>query len=72
LTEICILYNNFLCFHFCFRTLHLRDDVVTDGNCRKAVLANAVVTEEEYFVAPQGNIPLIPQTSLLIEDEKRK
>lgn len=54
------------------RTLHLRDDIVTDGNCRKAVLANAAVTEEEYFVAPQGNIPLIPQTSLLTEDEKRK
>jgi hypothetical protein len=30
------------------------------------------VTEEEYFVAPQGNIPLIPQTSLLTADEKRE
>lgn len=54
------------------RTLHLRDDIVTDGKCCKAVLANAAVTEEKYFVAPQGNIPLIPQTSLLTEDEKRK
>jgi Asp-tRNAAsn/Glu-tRNAGln amidotransferase C subunit len=61
-----------LCFYFCFRTLYLRDDIVTDGNCRKAILANAAVTEEEYFVAPQGNIPLIRQTSLLTGEEKRK
>ena len=59
-------------FHFCFRTLHLRDDIVTDGNCCKAILANAAVTEEGYFVAPQGNIPLIPRDSLLTGDEKRK
>lgn len=54
------------------RTLHLRDDIVTDGNCCKAILANAAVTEEGYFVAPQGNIPLIPRDSLLTGDEKRK
>jgi hypothetical protein len=61
-----------LCFHCYFRTLHLRDDIVTDGNCRKEVLANAVLTEEGYFVAPQGNVPLIPRDSLLTEDENRK
>lgn len=38
--------------------LRLRDDVVTAGNCRDAILRNASVTEEEYFVAPPGNIPL--------------
>jgi hypothetical protein len=32
-------------------------------------MSNAALTEEEYFVAPQGNIPLIPRDSLLIEDE---
>lgn len=38
--------------------LQLRADTVTDGNCRDAILANASLTEEEYFVAPPGNIPL--------------
>lgn len=38
--------------------LQLRDDRVTEGNCRDAILANAKLTEEEYFVAPPGNIPL--------------
>jgi aspartyl-tRNA(Asn)/glutamyl-tRNA(Gln) amidotransferase subunit C len=56
-------------FYFCFRTLYLRDDIVTVGNCRKEVMSNAAVTEEEYFVAPQDNIPLIPRDSLLTEDE---
>lgn len=51
------------------RTLYLRDDIVTEGNCRKEVMSNAAVTEEEYFVAPQGNIPPIPRDSLLTEDE---
>lgn len=51
------------------RTLYLRNDIVTEGNCRKEVMSNAAVTEEEYFVAPQGNIPLIPRDSLLTEDE---
>jgi hypothetical protein len=35
-------------------------------------MSNAAVTEEQYFVAPQGNIPLIPRDSLLKEDESRK
>ncbi|XP_055677163.1 glutamyl-tRNA(Gln) amidotransferase subunit C, mitochondrial [Lutzomyia longipalpis] len=38
--------------------LSLREDKVTDGNIREDVLKNAFVTEEEYFVAPPGNIPL--------------
>lgn len=41
------------------RSVYLRDDKVTEGNCRKEVMANAAVTEEEYFVAPPGNIPLV-------------
>jgi aspartyl-tRNA(Asn)/glutamyl-tRNA(Gln) amidotransferase subunit C len=57
---------------FCFRTLYLRDDIVTDGNCQKEVMSNAALTEDEYFVAPQGNIPLIPRDSLLTEDENRR
>lgn len=38
--------------------LTLREDVVSDGNIQEDVLRNARITEEEYFVAPPGNIPL--------------
>lgn len=38
--------------------LELREDKVTDGNIRTDILRNAKVIEEEYFVAPPGNIPL--------------
>lgn len=40
------------------QSLTLREDKVTDGNIQEDVLKNAVLTEEEYFVAPPGNIPL--------------
>lgn len=38
--------------------LYLRDDRVTDGGYAKKVLKNAVLTEEDYFVAPPGNVPV--------------
>ncbi|XP_063972165.1 glutamyl-tRNA(Gln) amidotransferase subunit C, mitochondrial [Diachasmimorpha longicaudata] len=38
--------------------LRLREDKVTEGGYREKILKNATVTEEEYFVAPPGNIPL--------------
>ncbi|XP_058445307.1 glutamyl-tRNA(Gln) amidotransferase subunit C-1, mitochondrial [Malaya genurostris] len=41
--------------------LSLREDSVTDGNIQSDVLSNASITEEEYFVAPPGNIPLEQQ-----------
>lgn len=40
------------------RALFLRNDEVTEGNCRSDILKNAAKTEEEYFLAPPGNIPL--------------
>ncbi|EOA96261.1 GatC-like protein, partial [Anas platyrhynchos] len=40
------------------RSLYLREDDVTEGNCRKELLNNAREKVEEYFVAPPGNIPL--------------
>jgi aspartyl-tRNA(Asn)/glutamyl-tRNA(Gln) amidotransferase subunit C len=40
----------------CIETL--REDSVTEGNIREEILSNAAVTEEEYFFAPPGNIPL--------------
>lgn len=40
------------------RELVLRDDVVTEGGCKKSILQNAVKRDEDYFVAPPGNIPL--------------
>lgn len=38
--------------------LKTRPDKVTDGNIKEDILKNASVTEEDYFVAPPGNIPL--------------
>ncbi|CAG5135933.1 unnamed protein product [Candidula unifasciata] len=40
------------------RELWLREDKVTEGNCLKEILSNASRVEEDYFVAPPGNIPL--------------
>lgn len=49
----CILTNKIIS-----RNLYLRPDEVTDGNIRDEILRNASVTEEEYFVAPPGNVVL--------------
>ncbi|KPJ02768.1 GatC-like protein [Papilio xuthus] len=38
--------------------LNLRSDEITQGNCQKDILKNASLTEDDYFVAPPGNIPL--------------
>lgn len=43
---------------FLNRNLSLREDKITQGNCQKDILRNAAVTEDDYFVAPPGNIPL--------------
>ncbi|XP_060763877.1 glutamyl-tRNA(Gln) amidotransferase subunit C, mitochondrial [Neoarius graeffei] len=40
------------------RALYLREDTVTEGNCAEELLQLSRSTEEEYFVAPPGNIPL--------------
>lgn len=40
------------------QNLYLRQDEINDGNCRDEILSNAKITEEDYFVAPPGNIPL--------------
>ncbi|XP_026178623.1 glutamyl-tRNA(Gln) amidotransferase subunit C, mitochondrial [Mastacembelus armatus] len=40
------------------RTLYLRDDTVTEGDCAEELLRLSKNTVEEYFVAPPGNIPL--------------
>ena len=34
--------------------LQLREDKVTEGNCREKILKNAQVLEDEYFVAPSN------------------
>ncbi|XP_060521466.1 glutamyl-tRNA(Gln) amidotransferase subunit C, mitochondrial [Cylas formicarius] len=51
--------------------LQLREDIVTEGNCNEEVLRNASLTEDEYFVAPPGNIPLAARDDLLFEKEKK-
>lgn len=38
--------------------LQTREDIITDGNIKEDVLKNAALVEEDYFVAPPGNIPL--------------
>ncbi|XP_015509585.1 glutamyl-tRNA(Gln) amidotransferase subunit C, mitochondrial [Neodiprion pinetum] len=38
--------------------LKLRDDQVFDGGYTKKVLKNAALTEEDYFIAPPGNVPV--------------
>nr|CAH7712158.1 unnamed protein product [Callosobruchus chinensis] len=40
------------------KPLSVREDVVVEGDCRDEILKNAAVTEDHYFVAPPGNIPL--------------
>ncbi|KAJ8975494.1 hypothetical protein NQ317_016370 [Molorchus minor] len=49
--------------------LRVREDKVTEGNCKEDILKNASVTEEEYFVAPPGNIPLEARENPLYEEE---
>lgn len=43
------------------RSLYLREDK-PEPTSRKDVLMNASITEEDYFVAPPGNIPLEPSS----------
>ncbi|TWW60396.1 Glutamyl-tRNA(Gln) amidotransferase subunit C, mitochondrial [Takifugu flavidus] len=40
------------------RTLYLRDDEETEGDCAEELLQLSKNTCEEYYVAPPGNIPL--------------
>lgn len=47
------------------RAIEYRQDAVSEGNCREDIMSNAVLTEEDYFVAPPGNIPLEPKELLL-------
>ncbi|XP_044253332.1 glutamyl-tRNA(Gln) amidotransferase subunit C, mitochondrial [Tribolium madens] len=53
------------------RPLRTREDHVSEGNCREDILRNAEITEEEYFVAPPGNIPLEPREDLLHDDVRK-
>lgn len=49
--------------------LRLRADIVNDGNIQTDILKNAKLTEEEYFIAPPGNIPLEQVDNHLIEEK---
>lgn len=52
--------------------LYTAEDIVSEGNIRDDILKNAAYTEDEYFVAPPGNIPLEPRQDLLHEKELNK
>lgn len=43
---------------------------MSEGGHKEAVLRNASLTEEDYFVAPPGNIPLEPREDLLHDKQK--
>ncbi|KAI4456914.1 hydroxysteroid dehydrogenase-like protein 2 [Holotrichia oblita] len=51
------------------KPLEVREDKIIEGNCRDDILANASVLQEEYFVAPPGNIPLEPRKNPLHEEQ---
>ena len=44
-------------------TLYLRPDNSEPQNNRKELLSLSSVTEEDYYVAPQGNVPLSTQNT---------
>lgn len=48
-----------------FRSLYLREDDVTEGNCTKELLNNAREKVEEYFVAPPGIVLFIKKKKTL-------
>ena len=51
---------------FSFSSVYLREDAITDGNCRDEVMKNAKKTEEEYYVAPPGRFnPLTAKTTCI-------
>lgn len=55
------------------RSLPLRSDEVVDGNRKNDILCNAKIVEEDYFVAPQGNVPLEPKEyNFELNEEKLK
>lgn len=54
---------------YVFRPLKVREDIVNEGNCKKEILQNATLLEEDYFVAPPGNIPLEAREDLLFEKD---
>ena len=52
--------------------LRVREDEVTEGDDRRAILSNAAVTEEDYFVAPPGNIPLRVEEDKYDQQDKQQ
>lgn len=41
------------------QVLYLRKDEVTEKNDVEVLMSTAVISEEDYYVAPPGNIPLV-------------
>lgn len=56
---------------FLYSPLRVREDEVTEGNCKDHILQNASVTEEDYFVAPPGNISLQAEDFSLKKSENK-
>lgn len=47
--------------------MRLREDTITEGYIKADILSNAVKIEEDYLVAPPGNIPIEDREDLLHE-----
>ena len=48
--------------------LYLREDKVIDKGCVKNILKNAKIVEEDYFVAPPGNVTFLDSKNDSIEN----
>ena len=55
-TALSMAFNYFMQQFSCIynRSLYLRQDTVTEGNCLREVTQNAQKTLEDYFIAPPG------------------
>ena len=53
-------------------SLYLRPDVITEFGCTKDVLKNAKYVEEDYFVAPPGNVAFLDSNKDINKSNKQE
>lgn len=51
--------------------LYLREDKADHRDTQEDILKNAAITEEGYFVAPPGNIPLTQDEERFTDTSKK-
>lgn len=67
-----LFFKHITHFLIIFSPLILRDDIVTDGNIRDEIFLNVSRTEEEYIVAPPGNIPIEDRSDPLYQEAEKE